>query len=250
MKPLLISQNLPASREVLWRYVSTAQGLASWQADSVQGGLEEGGFQFRWPELGARMDLDVEELETNQHLTLRSGDSRLRMEVGEGRISISHGGLQAEDDLEGLESSWRTALSLLQIATGHHVDQSRSVSWLFRPIVGSAELAHYYFTDPAGLATWLGTSDTALLEQSPFELQLGGNDRLSGQVLCAHRDVCLRVEQINHGALVLRTLPGPDDKRIAAAGISVWGGTPKKDFLGLVETALGRLSRLVQTPAN
>jgi len=250
MKPLLVSRNLPAPREILWKYVSTALGLSSWQADSVEGGLDEGTFQLRWPELGARMDLDVDEVDEGRRLTLRTGDTRLRMEVGEGRIQLAHEGLQPDDDLPGLESSWHTALSLLSIATSRHQEKKRSVRWLFRPITGSAELAHYYFTDPRGLAPWLGASAVGLTEGAPVAIEFDKKERITGEVLAAGRDVCLRVDQINNGALVLRTLPGPEDQRIVAAGISVWGGTPNDKFIELVETALGRLARIVQTPAN
>lgn len=250
MPPLLLSRNVGASREVLWHHLSTARGLSSWQADSVEGGLEQGGFSMRWPQLGARLDLKVVEFEPGKRLVLETGDTLLELEVGEGRISLAHHGLQSDDDLEGLESSWRTALALLQVAATRHPEAQRHVHWIFAPVSGPAELAHHYFTHPSGLSSWLGDSSAELITGRHFELSISSEQRLCGEVLCGERDVCLRVEELGDGALALRTLPGPDGRRMAALGISSWHSKPEPRFITLFESALTRLSRIMQPGAS
>ena len=246
MAPLLLSRNVGAPREVLWRYLSTALGLSSWQADSVEGGLEQGGFSLTWPQLGARLDLSVVDVEVGHRLVLKTGDSLLDMRAGDGRISLSHHGLHPEDDLVGLESSWHTALSLLQIAATRHPEKTRRVHWLFQPISGTAELAHHYFTDARGLSSWLGAAAHDLVAGSPFEVRLSEFQTLSGEVLSAERDVCLRIHELGDGALALRTLPGPEGKRMAAMGLSSWNPEPADELIELMEDALSRLSHIMQ----
>lgn len=201
---------------------------------------------MRWPQLGARLDLQVVEFEPGRRLVLETGDSLLELEAGEGRISLAHHGLHTDDDLEGLESSWQTALALLQVAATRHPEAQRHVHWLFAPISGPAELAHHYFTHSSGLASWLGDTHAELVAGSEFEMSLSPTQKLGGEVLCSERDVCLRINELGQGALALRTLPAPDDLRMAAVGISSWQNKPSPEFIALFEEALARLSRIMQ----
>src|SRR5690606_2894102 len=111
---------------------------------------------------------------------------------------------------------------------------------------GTAELAHHYFTDARGLSSWLGSTARDLIPGAPFEVRLSEHQKISGEVLSADRDVCLRIHELGDGALALRTLPGPEGKRMAAMGLSSWNPEPAEELIELMEEALGRLSHIVQ----
>lgn len=243
-KTLTLRTSIAAPDELVWSYLSTAEGLACWQADSVHGDLTSGNFSLRWPELGARLDLSVGELELGRRIVLRAGATALHLTLDEGVLELQHHGLDSQDDLKGFESSWLTALALLELAATKHPRTSRRVSWLFEEVPASAELLHCYFTEAPALGTWLGNTGRDLLSNDSYELTPFGGPAWSGRVLYAERDVCLHVGQWNDGALAMRSLPGQGGARIAALGISTWNQPASDD---LMETLQGALRRLATT---
>jgi uncharacterized protein YndB with AHSA1/START domain len=242
MEPLVLRTAINAPRDLIWDYVSTAGGLACWQADTVIGSLSDGEFSLRWPQLGARMDLSVAEVTRGERIVLRAGETALELTLGDRELLLQHHGLHEEDDWIGLESSWRAALSVLALAITHHPRVERTVHWMFQPVVASAELVHHYFTDKGGLELWLGSTKQSLKQGCPFELDINCQI-ISGQVLCAERDVCLAVDQWRNGALTLRTLPAPDEQRVAVVGVSTWGFSLNQVLIDHLESSLNRLSR-------
>src|SRR5690606_12158482 len=92
-KLLKLRAAINAPQEALWRYVSTAEGLACWQADRVHGSLEGGSFSLTWPDLGARLDLSVAEIQVGRRLVLRAGATALDLQVENGAIELCHHGL-------------------------------------------------------------------------------------------------------------------------------------------------------------
>lgn len=243
-KTLLLRRKIAAPRALLWDYVSTSGGLSCWQADEVEGDLQRGSFSLRWPGLGARLDLSLGHYERGERIVLQAGATRLDLRVGDGFVELAHHGLDVDDDWSGFESSWNTALALLQVAAIRHPRRERQVSWLFQPVESSAELLHIYFTDAQALGCWLGVPDAPLGAGPTYKLKLFGGDQLSGDVLHTARDVCLHVSEWNDGALAMRSLPGPEGGRIAALAISTWDqGAPR----GLAPSLEGALSRLSST---
>lgn len=239
---LAFCQSIDAPRDLLWKYVSSAGGLAAWQADAVTGDLESRNFSLKWPELGARLDLSVAEVEMGERIVLRSGATALELKVSDGQVELTHRGLDPDDDLEGFESSWKTALALLRLATTKHPGQTRTVRWLFEKVETPAELLHHYLTAAPALGTWLGKSDGPLVTAEHYEIQLFGGGTMSGDVLHAERDVCLHVGEWNNGALSMRSLPGPDNARIAALGISTFKGEAPSNVRPALKGALNRLA--------
>lgn len=243
---LLLRTHIDAPDELLWSYLSTAQGLACWQADTVEGDLHAG-FALRWPELGARLDLGIAEVEPGRRLVLRAGETSLCLQVRDGCVELEHRGLDSQDDLSGFESSWLTALALLELAATKHPRTARSVSWIFAPVPTSAQLLHFYFTEAAALATWLGRTASDLAARAPYRMELFGGQTIGGEVLYSELDVCLHVGEWNDGALAMRSLPGPDEGRIVALGVSTWSGIAPKETTPTLEGALRRLSTASQS---
>lgn len=242
MEPLVLRTALDAPRDLIWDYVSTAGGLACWQADAVSGSLSDGQFSLCWPQLGARMDLSVAEVSRGERLVLRAGETAVELTLLDRELLLEHHGLHEEDDWVGLESSWRAALSVLNLAITRHPRVERKVTWMFQPVHASAELIHHYFTDRDSLGLWLGTTKSSLRSHARFELDIN-YQVITGQVLCADRDVCLSVDQWKNGALTLRTLPAPDEQRVAALGVSTWNYGLTRVLLNHLESSLNRLVR-------
>jgi uncharacterized protein YndB with AHSA1/START domain len=242
MEPLVLKMALDAPRDLVWDYITTAVGLACWQADEVTGSLSEGQFSLRWPQLGARMDLSVAQVTPHERIILRAGETALELSLGDRELRLQHHGLHEDDDLVGLESSWRAALSVLSLAVTHHPRVERKVHWLFQPVQASAELVHHYFTNQAGLELWLGSTKKSLIQGTRFELDIN-YQIITGEVLCADRDVCISVDQWRNAALTLRTLPAPSEQRVAALGVSTWGFSLNQQLLDHLDASLARLSR-------
>lgn len=244
---LFLRAHIDASDDLLWSYLSTAEGLACWQADTVEGDIQTGSFSLRWPELGARLDLTVAEIERGRCLVLRAGGTSLSLLVQDGCVELQHRGLDDDDDLIGFESSWLTALALLGLSATRHPRAPRSVNWFFAPVPISADLLHCYFTESTALATWLGNTSSDLSAGNPYRMEVFGGQSISGDVLYSKRDVCLHVSDWNDGALAMRSLPGPDNGRIAALGISTWRTHAPKETAPTLEGALRRLSTATQS---
>jgi uncharacterized protein YndB with AHSA1/START domain len=219
-----------ASREELWEACSTRSGLEGWYADRVTGTLAPGAkVRLEWPELGASVDLHVEELRHNDQVVLVNGKSRVRLSVADGSVDLTHTGLDDDDDVEGFRSSWRVALAILQQSLEEHPRAPRRVRWAARPIRTSAELAHLCFTAPAALDRWLGGGSMMGAEGEAYRLTLPSGEPMSGRVLCRTpgRDVALSWSEQNESVLVLRTLPSPRarQERVIAVCWSKWGAT-------------------------
>jgi uncharacterized protein YndB with AHSA1/START domain len=219
-----------ASREELWEACGTRSGLEGWYADRVTGTVARGAtLRLEWPELGATVGLQVEEVRSNEQIVLVNGRSRVALTVEDGRVELAHTGLSEEDDVEGFESSWRVALAMLKHALEEHPRSPRRIRWVARPAQASAELAHLCFTAPAALDRWLGHGSEMGAEGEPYSLTLATGERMSGKVLCraAGRDVALSWDEQNDSMLVLRTLPSPRaaKERVVAICWSKWGAT-------------------------
>jgi len=222
--------SIHASREELWEACSTRSGLEGWYADRVTGTIANGArMRLEWPELGASVELNVEDLRHNERLVLANGKSRVELSVGDGIVRLSHTGLAEDDDVEGFRSSWRVALALLRHSVEEHPRAPRRVRWAARPARASAELAHLCFTAPAALDRWLGRGSVLGAEGEAYRITLLSGDAMSGKVLCRTpgRDLALSWSEQNESVLVLRTLPSPraSQERVLAICWSKWGAT-------------------------
>lgn len=242
MAKIELTVPIHAPRDELWRYLSSASGLSCWQADEVTGSLQEGEFSLRWPSLGARLDLSVADVVRGERITLRAGQNALSLSITEEGVQLLHEGLEETDDLPGLRCSWRLALSLLAHAAKRHPGRTRHVEWLFQLLPMGHELAHYYFTEPAGLSSWLGIPRAAVTEGTAYHLALD-HGAVDGTVLVCEngRDVALTVEQLAASVLVLRTLPAPQEGRVIALGLSSFDESTTEPLLTDLHVALARL---------
>lgn len=254
MRTIRISQKIPASLDALWVACATTSGIAGWQADKVTGSVEAGEtVGLNWPDLGVSIRLDVLELAERRLVVFGHGDSRVRFEVKDGEVELSHSAPFEDDEEIGTESSWRLALGTLAHYLDRHAGQRRETVWLVKPAKTSAEAVHAFFTLPDALAAWLGRATAPIgAVGSRYRIELGGGGSMSGVVL-AHtegRDLALRWDEAGYSVITFRTLPSPsgEHERLLVISWSRWSELDNAERIaGELEGALARLVQLLGT---
>jgi uncharacterized protein YndB with AHSA1/START domain len=252
LRTIRISQKIPASSDALWVACATPSGIAGWQADKVTGAVEPGEtVGLGWPDLGVSIRLDVLELNEGRLVVFGHGESRVRFEVKEGEVELSHSAPFEDDEELGTESSWRLALGTLSHYLERYAGQERETVWLVKPAKTTAEAAHAFFTLPDALGAWLGRASTTLgAVGSRYRIALSGGGTMSGVVL-AHtegRDLALRWDEANYSVITFRTLPSPtgEHERLLVISWSRWSYLENAERIaGELDGALARLVQLL-----
>ena len=252
VRTIRISQKIPASLDALWVACATPSGIAGWQADKVTGAVRAGEtLGLGWPDLGVSIRLDVIELLEGRLVVFGHGDSRVRFEVKEGEVELSHSAPFDEDEELGTESSWRLALGTLAHYLDRYAGQPRETVWLVKPAKTTAEAAHAFFTLPDALGAWLGRATAPLGDVgSRYRISLSGGGTMSGVVL-AHtegRDLALRWDEANYSVITFRTLPSPtgEHERLMVISWSRWSELENAERIaGELDGALARLVQVL-----
>jgi uncharacterized protein YndB with AHSA1/START domain len=252
VQEIRLTQRIEAPRKLLWSACSEPRGLANWQADEVSGSAKLGGvLQLTWAALDAKAELSVIERVTGESIAFEQENGRVRLELGEGQVTLTHEGFDPEQDVAGLTSSWRVALAQLAHAVERHPGRSRRVQWRLRPMTTSPELVHLALTEPFLCNRWLATAGRIGEPGSNYGLLLFDGQLLSGRVLAnsAGRDVALSCDEAGEATLILRTFPGgAADERLVALAWSEWGAPSRlgNQYLTRLEQGLERLQRVVE----
>ncbi len=252
VRTIRISQKIPASLDALWVACATPSGIAGWQADKVTGAVRAGEtLGLGWPDLGVSIRLDVLELLEGKRVVFGHGDSRVRFELKEGEVELSHSAPFEDDEELGTESSWRLALGTLSHYLARYAGRERETEWLVKPAVTTAESAHAFFTLPDALGAWLGKATAPLGPVgSRYRIALSGGGSMSGVVL-AHtegRDLALRWDEADYSVITFRTLPSPngDHERLLVISWSRWSEPDNAQRIaGELDGALARLVQLL-----
>ncbi len=257
MRTIRISQKIPASARALWAACATPSGIAGWQADKVSGSIQTGeSVGLGWPDLGVSIRLDVLELAEGRSVVFGHGESRVRFDVKDGEVELSHSAPFDEDEELGTESSWRLALGTLAHYLDRYSGQPRDTVWLVKPAATTAEAAHAFFTLPDALGAWLGRAATPLgAVGSRYRIALSGGGSMSGVVL-AHtegRDLALRWDEAGYSVITFRTLPSPNGEKERLLVIS-WSRWQELDngerIAGELDGALARLVQLLSATGH
>ncbi len=258
MRSVRVEQLIRASKDRIWRACASSAGLRSWQADEVDGTFTRGAvLELGWPTLGVAVELEVERVEHERSVVLTAEDSRLELEIGEGRVALSHSADFDDDESEGTLSSWRLSLATLAHYLERHDGSERHVHWAIAHAKASIEDAHAFFTLSGAQSGWLtrGSSGTGVgAVGSEVALDLAWGSPLSGLVL-SHtepRDVLVSWRETNDSLLALRTLPSPDapDERLLIATWSSWDVPDTKMIEQNLDAAVTRLSRTLENRAS
>jgi hypothetical protein len=252
LRTIRISQKIPASVDALWVACATPSGIAGWQADKVTGSVEAGEtLGLVWPDLGVSIRLDVLELLEGRRVVFGHGESRVRFEVREGEVELSHSAPFEDDEEVGTESSWRLALGTLAHYLDRYAGQERETVWLVKPVKTTAEAAHAFFSLPHALGAWLGRATAELgAVGSRYRIALSGGGTMSGIVL-AHtegRDLALRWDEADYSVVSFRTLPSPtgENERLVVISWSRWSELENAERIaGELDGALARLVQML-----
>jgi len=224
---LHIDRRVSALSSELWEACATPRGLEGWYADRVTGAIANGGtVRVEWPGLQSSAALEVAEWSPERRVVYRNGASRVALEVSDQRVSLTHSGLSATDDIEGFRSSWRVALAVLAHSIEAHRGRQRRTAWLLARARTSARIARLYFTEPEGLSAWLARGPGIPGEGEGYSMTTLDGRPMSGRVLTVEggRDVALSWNEADDSVLVFRSLPSPThrDERILASCWSRW----------------------------
>jgi uncharacterized protein YndB with AHSA1/START domain len=245
---LRLSQAIAAAPDLIWKALSSSQGLARWQADDASGEVREGGLvRLSWGAFGATVELRVTECVPHQVVRFRHRQSEVEFSLNHHQVAFTQYGLEPGEDLEGLRSSWTVSLAQLAHSVERHPGRRRSVEWLVRLTATTPETLHLYFTQPELLRSWLGDADAPLVSGETFSWRLHGGTHLTGRVLALvpGRDIALSCDNLGDGVIVLRSIPHPLDEaqRLVAISVSQWG-RPARTGVRIIEQLEASLRRL------
>jgi uncharacterized protein YndB with AHSA1/START domain len=262
---LELTQAISAPPQQLFRACTEPRELANWQADTVKGVAALGRtLKLRWDALDASTELTVVDWDPPRCVIFRQGQSRVRFDLGHEGLHLSHTGLDPDDDLDGLQASWRVSLAQLAHYVERHPGRKRRVQWSLHAVRAPAQLVHLAFTQPELARAWLGPvrglseptrPGAALHDQPRFELTLAADLTLEGRVLenSSQLDLALSCDNANEATLVMRTLPltQAPETRLLALVWSDWGppNPVGAQVLSRINERLGRLDSLLNNRA-
>jgi uncharacterized protein YndB with AHSA1/START domain len=255
---VIVEQAIRAPSERIWQACSSVSGLRSWQADEIEGEVSEGGeLVLGWPALGVAVHLGVQRVEAQRRIVLAADDSELELELGAGRVLLTHRAEFDDDECAGTLSSWRLALATLAHYLEQHDGETRRVHWAIARAPTSIADAHAFFTLPGAQSGWLTrtSSGTGIGDEgSEVALELAWGSALSGQVLSHSppRDALISWRETRQSLLALRTLPAPDSsqERLLVATWSSWGLPETQAIAEHLSGAIARLGRILGSRAS
>lgn len=243
-----LTQRINAPTKLIWRTCVEPQGLSNWQSDEAEGQARAGGtLQLHWSAFDSTVELTIVDWEPERRVVFAQGETRVEFCFDDHLVTLIQHGITANDDIDGLRSSWRIALAQLAHCVERHPDRQRRVEWLVRKAATTPELVYLALTDPR-LNRWLCRRGGIVGEGERYEMLLTGGQELHGRVLAnvPGRDIALSCENVGEAVLVFRTLPSPGDptQRLLAAVWSEWG-PPRELADDVIESVDASLEQLV-----
>ena len=229
-----------ATPEQAWRAWADPEIIAGWFADRAEGVAKAGETLVHvFDSMGFEVRYAVEAAEPGSLLVLRGNmhgsefeqrvDVEPADEEGTTRIKLTHSGFgetPAEDMLEGIDSGWKLALSILRYYLENHFGHPKTTHFQMRPAVYEFESLAPLFREPESLDRWLTRSAGVIRFGEPVELELWDGQRLTGEVLAdSGQEIALTWPQIN-GVLELKAFSmGPAGKALGLRSF-VWEPKP------------------------
>ena len=256
---LEVRQRIDAPPDLIWRACTTPQGLANWQADSVEGRTGPGEkLRLRWAAFGAEVELEIVDWTPQRSLAFKRGSSLVEFRLEDRELVVTETDDEGLSDLEGLRSSWVVALAQLAHCVERHPGRQRTVQWLVSDMATTAELVYLAVAQPELRARWLSRSPGEPLggTGTSYRLDLAADVALSGRVLAkiVGRDLALSCTEYGDSTLIIRTFPSPTrvGDRIVALCWSAWGPplAEGQSVVRCLSKALGRLPAVVEGVAR
>jgi len=227
-----------ASPEQVYRAWADPEILAQWFPDEAYGEAAPGEELVHvWRDFGMELRHRVVEAVPNERLVLEGTspmgfeflqEIRIERDGDETVLRLVHSGFGPDADLseelDGVDSGWRLALSTLRHYLEAHFGVARtSAALIVRPADFEWEQAARFFRDEERLARWLTHSGSIGPEGSRCRLEIVGAGPLSGRVLAVTgREVAVSWEELP-GILELKAFGAARGQRMVGVRLSSWG---------------------------
>jgi uncharacterized protein YndB with AHSA1/START domain len=224
-----------ATPEQAWEAWADPKKIAQWFVDRASGEAKPGGVMtWFFDDFGFKLPYQVLEAKAGQSLLLKwnppQGPSvihevRIERQGGKTVVRLIESGFQQgaewDEQYEGVDSGWKSALRIL----GHYVEnyfgRNRKVALLVRPASFEYSDIRPYFFQADKLAMWLTRSGAMGNEGELSELELWDGGRLTGEVLAVtKRELAASWHQME-GALEMKAFSmGP--QRMLGVRLMSW----------------------------
>lgn len=231
-----------ATPDRVWAAWTAPDRLSGWFTDRMEGEVRPGAsITWCFDRFGAKFSYDVLVAEPLRRLVLKGSPVgrppfilEIRMEPdGSGtEVRIINSGFSAnpesDEEHDGVVSGWHMALAILRHYLAHHDGEPRQPFFAMQPALFEYDEILHFFTEAAGLGTWLTTEGSIGEVGSRYALTLRDGTSMSGTVLAlTDREVAMSWEQIN-GAIELKSFKlGPKNRAVCVRG-SGWNLAEEK----------------------
>lgn len=247
-----------AEPEKVWRAWAEPEILQGWFPDEARGEAVPGGeIVHVWKGMGFEMPHRVLEVEPGRRLLLEATapggiffrqEIRVRREGGETVLELIHSGFAGDaswdDEYEGIDSGWKTALAILRHYLEEHFGEPRTPFLSLRPATFEWGELERWFRSERGLGRWLARSGGLGEPGDEVALDLHDGAALTGEVLAwTGREAALTWREIS-GVLELKAFAAGPRRRMVGLRAGSWD--PRVDVAAVRERLEVAVERLVE----
>lgn len=252
-----------ATPQQAWEAWADPEKIAQWFTDRATGEAVPGGtITWYFDRFNYVIPYEVLEAVPGERFSIKwSGPGRvgileviIERDGGETLVRLVNSGFQEaaewDEEYEGVDSGWRTALAILKYYLENHFGQPKADFLALRPASFSYEQLRPYFLEPTKLAQWLTKSGSMGASGEACHLTLRNGGELNGRVLAITKwEVALSWEEIA-GTLELKGFSMGPQRMVGIRGLS-WKLPPAemKQVEDRMGTALERLAGLLGSAA-
>jgi uncharacterized protein YndB with AHSA1/START domain len=254
-----------ASPQQAWEAWADPQKIAAWFVDRAAGEAKPGGIMtWFFDDFGYELPYKVVDAIPGSLFVLKwdppQGDSgilevRIAQEGGATVVRLINSGFREDakwnEEYEGVNSGWQTALSVLKEYLENYFGRSKKTLLIVRPASYSFDQLREYFLDPAKLSKWLTVSGAVGKPGEDCELLLRDGGKLSGSVLAVTKwEVALSWKEAR-GTLELKGFAmGP--QKMLGVRVTLWNSDSggNSGLKARMEAAVERLASIFPAPAG
>jgi uncharacterized protein YndB with AHSA1/START domain len=254
-----------ATPQQAWEAWADPQKIAAWFVDRAAGDAKPGGIMtWFFDDFGYQLPYKVVDAIPGSLFVLKwdppQGDSgilevRIAREGGATVVRLINSGFREDakwnDEYEGVNSGWQTALAVLKEYLENYFGRSKNTLLIVRPASYAYDQLREYFFDPAKLSQWLTVSGAIGNAGEACELALRDGGKLSGRVLAVTKwEVALSWKEVS-GTLELKGFAmGP--QKMLGVRVTLWNSdsTGNSGIKARMEAAVERLAAIFPAPAG
>jgi uncharacterized protein YndB with AHSA1/START domain len=254
-----------ATPQQAWEAWADPEKIAAWFVDRAAGEAKPGGIMtWFFDDFGYQLPYKMVDTIPGSLFVLKwdppQGDSgilevRIAQEGGATVVRLINSGFREDakwnDEYEGVNSGWQTALALLKEYLENYFGRSKKSVMILRPASYTYDQLREYFLDPAKLSKWLTVSGAIGKPRDACELILRDGGKLNGRVLAVTKwEAALSWKEIS-GALELKGFSmGP--QKMLGVRVTLWNSESAENsgIKTRLEAAVERLAAIFPAPAG